>query len=92
VTLAFPSQAESAGTGTRYDVMAGALEAVSSFGPQAGDLCVASGTAATEVADTTPVPAVGHGAFFLARARNACGTSRWETASDGRDRSVTACP
>ena len=91
-TLAFSSQALAAGPGTRYDVMAGDLDEVSSFGTRTGDLCVASGSAVPQVADTTAVPAAGKGYFFLARAVNVCGASRWESSSLGRDRPTDACP
>ncbi len=91
-TLAFSSQALSAGPGTRYDVMAGDLDEVPLFGTRNGDVCVAAGSAVTQVSDTTSVPAAGHGTFFLARAVNTCGASRWESSSTGRDRPTGACP
>ena len=91
-TLIWSSQSASAGTGTRYDVMSGDLDEVSTFGTRVGDTCVSSGTAAPQATDTTPMPASGHGLFFLARAVNPCGLSRWETASDGQDRVVGGCP
>ena len=91
-TLSWATQAATAGPATRYDVMAGDLDEVSVFDARMGDSCVASGTGSTQALDPTPVPVSGHGTFFLARAVNACGVSRWETASDGRDRSTGACP
>ena len=75
-----------AGTGTTYDVLAGDLASLPTF---VGDLCLGS-TAATQIADTTPDPSSGEGTYFVVRASNACGISRFETSSDGRDRA--GCP
>jgi hypothetical protein len=90
-TLAWDSQAGLAGSGTVYDVTSGPLSSVGTFSPDPGDLCVGSALPTTSVPDTTPHPLPGQGRYFLARAGSACGTGRWETASDGRERSAT-CP
>jgi len=91
-TLAWASQSTVAGTGTLYDVVAGDLHEVSVFGARIGDTCLAHGTPATQLEDTSAEPAPGGGSFFLVRAVNDCGGARWETASDGRDRTIAACP
>ena len=86
-TLAWEGQASIAGTGTVYDLLAGGLASLPSF---VGDLCLGP-TAAMQLLDTTSVPAPGEGTYFLVRAGNACGVSRYETSSDGRDRAAS-CP
>jgi hypothetical protein len=91
-TLAWDSASALAGAGTTYDVASGDLAAVAAVGSQPGDACIGSGIAATSIFDATPDPLAGEGRFYLARAVNACGTGRWETGSDGRDRAIAACP
>jgi hypothetical protein len=86
--LQWDSQASTSGDGTRYDVMSGDLSEVAT---SPGELCLATGLAATEIADLTAAPLPGAGRFYLVRAANTCGRSRWETASDGRDRQTEVC-
>jgi hypothetical protein len=90
--LAWDSDAANSGAATRYDLMSGNLSAVSSMGSGPGDVCRGSALGGTQTADASPVPSAGAGFFFLVRATNTCGKSRYETASDGRDRLATACP
>jgi len=85
-TLAWNAQG-----GAAYEVMSGPLASVSVFSSDPGDLCVASVTDATSAADITPLPAPGQGRYFLVRAVNSCGESRWETSSQGRDRVSEIC-
>lgn len=91
-TLAWDSAAAATGPGTRYDVMSGDLAEVSLFGTGPDDLCLAQGTTAAEAPDIAPPPSPGAGRFYLVRGRNPCGTGRWQTASDGRDRGTLTCP
>ena len=91
-TLAWDSMASAAGAGTTYDVFTGDLSSLSGFTPAPGDVCVGTGIASTSITDSTPAPDPGDGRFFLARAGNVCGRGRWETSSDGRDRTTAGCP
>jgi hypothetical protein len=75
--------------GAAYDLASGTLASLATFAPDPGDLCVASGLVAASTQDTTPA---GEGRYFLVRATNVCGTSRWETSSQGRDRQSLTCP
>lgn len=90
--LTWDSAAAAAGSATTYDVAAGPLDAVADLASGGTDACLASGLAATHVADSTAPPATGAGRFYLVRARNACGAGPWESATDGRDRFPTGCP
>lgn len=90
--LSWDSEAAGSGPGTRYDVMSGDLDEVSSFGTGGADLCLAHEVPALQTADTTPQPAAGKGRFFLVRGENVCGDGRYETATGGRDRQTTVCP
>jgi len=91
-TLAWDSAAAIAGTGTRYDVLAGDLAEVSLPYTGSGDVCLADDLAATGIADTTPSPPPGSGLFFLVRAANVCGQGPYRTSIGGEDRASTACP
>lgn len=82
-TLAWNAQ-----SGAAYDVTSGSLATLASF--TAGDVCVGTGLAVPSVSDTTPPLLPGEGRYFLVRAVNVCGLSRWETSSQGRDR--PGCP
>jgi hypothetical protein len=48
--------------------------------------------ASLQIVDTSPEPIDDAGWFFLVRGDNACGTGRYETATDGSDRPTTVCP
>ena len=90
--LTWDSEAAYSGSGTRYDVMSGALVDLALTGPGSGDLCLADNAATTQISDTTPTPAAGKGRYFLVRADNACGKGRYETSTEGRDRQTSVCP
>jgi hypothetical protein len=83
-TLAWDAQG-----GAGYDVTSGPLASLPSFAP--GDVCVGSALAVSSVTETTPPLPPGEGRYFLVRAANVCGVSRWQTSSQGRDR-AGACP
>jgi hypothetical protein len=91
VTIAWDASSAEAGPGTTYDLLSGAIAAVAEFDGDPGDLC-AGALAGTQLPDPTPQPAAGDGRYFLIRAVNACGSSRWETSSGGRDRARSSCP
>jgi hypothetical protein len=55
------------------------------------DACLATGLVAGSLTDTER-PAPGGSFFYLVRARNACGSGTWGTASSGAPRLVTGCP
>ena len=91
-TLAWDSVSSISGAGTVYDVASGDLATLAVFTPGAGDLCLGAQVEATSLSDPAPDPAPGEGRYYLARAANICGQSRWETSSDGRERVVAGCP
>ncbi|HJQ97633.1 MAG TPA: hypothetical protein VJ826_04915 [Candidatus Polarisedimenticolaceae bacterium] len=89
--LAWSSSAAEAGAGTSYDLLAGQLSSLPQFEGAPGDSC-AGAISGTQTIDPAPPPSLGEGRWYLVRAVNACGTSRWETSSGGRDRSRVTCP
>jgi len=89
--LSWDAEAVLSGSGTRYEVMRGDLGGVSDLGPGPEDVCVAADIAETETTDPSPLPAADSGFFYLVRARNTCGASRWETATSGEDRATAPC-
>ena len=91
-TLAWDPQASTAGSGTTYDLTSGDLTSLPTFAPDAGDVCVGSALIPSQVLDAGPAPLPGSGRYFLVRAADACGSSRWETSSDGRERGSVICP
>jgi hypothetical protein len=91
-TLTWDSTSGASGAGTVHDVTSGDLVALPTFAPDPGDLCLGAQVTATSILDPGPDPATGQGRYFVARAENACGRSRWETSSDGRERVVAGCP
>ena len=91
-TLAWDSASSTSGAGTVYDVASGDLATLAVFTPGAGDLCLGAQVATISIADPSPDPPAGQGRYYLARAANVCGQSRWETSSDGRERDVEGCP
>jgi len=91
-SLAWSSLAPSAGPGIRYDLVSGSLDEVAMLGSGGpSDVCVVENGSAPSAADTTSLPAPGHGVFFLVRGDDACGKGRYETSSDLRDRATLAC-
>ena len=88
-TLAWDSKAASAGSGTRYDVIGGDRATVATM---AGGSWLGCGLAAAQLVDASAAPPAGRGLYYLVRAANACGKSRYETSSTGLDRITTACP
>jgi len=91
-TLAWDDAAAGSGSATLYDAMTGDLAEIALSGTGAGDMCLADGLAATQIADPTPAPPSGRGLFFHVRGQNACGAGRWHTASNGQERHSTVCP
>lgn len=91
-TMIWDSIAPQSGIGTRYDVASGDLADVANLSANAEDLCLGNDLANTQITDESPRPLAGSGRFYLVRGVNSCGRSRFETASDGRDRAMTVCP
>jgi hypothetical protein len=87
--LAWPSLAGSAGPGTVYDVATGPVSGLASGGTS-GSVSLACALSSPSTSDPA-VPAVGGGAYYLVRARNACGLGTWGRASAG-PRISGACP
>jgi photosystem II stability/assembly factor-like uncharacterized protein len=79
-----------AGPGTGYDVLRGLVPELRQAS-RPSDVCLATSLVAGSLTDTAR-PAPGGAFFYLVRARNACGTGTWGTASSGAPRVVTACP
>jgi hypothetical protein len=74
--LAWNSQDPTAGAATTYDVVTGLLSALRSSGGFAGATCLADGVR-TPLDDTRGAPAAGDGFYYLARAKNPCGTATY---------------
>jgi hypothetical protein len=91
LTLVWDTPVPFPGTATRYEVLSGDLASVGDMAPRPGDACIARDLAATSVIDAAPAGPPGTGRFLLVRAHNVCGSTRWETATDGADRSVSVC-
>ena len=79
-----------AGSGTVYDLARGVLSELRA-GSHASDTCVVTGSGTGSGVDATAPPA-GDGFWYLARARNACGSGTWGNRSSGAPRVVNACP
>ena len=79
--------AAGSGTGARYDVVRGTLQA----GAGGGATCLANDAAARTLTDAS-VPAPGTAFTYIVRASNACGTGTFGAASSGLPRNSSACP
>jgi photosystem II stability/assembly factor-like uncharacterized protein len=89
LTLSWDSAAPAAGSATEHQLLRGLVSALPVG--DASDTCLVAGTLATSVIDADAPPA--EAAFwYLVRARNACGTGTYGTASGGTPRVGTACP
>lgn len=87
--LSWSSLAGFAGSATRYDVATGSFSSLATGGT-GGSTSLACGLAAATATDPL-VPAAGTGKYYLARARNACGSGSWGIGSAGV-RASGACP
>lgn len=90
-------QALSAGPGTVYDVVDGALGALLADRGYAGARCLAGAVPVAVHDDQRMPPASGSGIYYLARARNSCGTATYGSSSlvpDPRDAldATSPCP
>ena len=83
--LTWDSQGADTGTGTRYDVLRGAISDLPTDSGIDGAACLARDLAAPGASDPS-IPAPGSGAYYLVRARNACGSSGW-----GASRTNSSC-
>jgi hypothetical protein len=81
--------ATSAGPGTQYDVVRGALPA--GPGGAGAPQCFAPGLPAANVQDPQ-TPAAGTGFYYWVRGRNACGAGTYGFTSGGVERSAPICP
>ncbi|MBP7148246.1 MAG: hypothetical protein KBD01_11910 [Acidobacteria bacterium] len=70
-----------------YDVASGALTALLTDGGFGSASCVLGGGGGSAWSDERPAPPAGDGAYYLVRARNACGDG-----GCGPGRSLTVCP
>jgi hypothetical protein len=85
---AWDSQAASAGPETIYDLVSGSITALGNVGLGSAS-CLQPG-GANSYSDPRPDPALDQALWYLARARNSCGTGTW--GSTQRDTSIPACP
>lgn len=90
-SLSWSSAAPQSGPATVYDVVRGDLDQVANLGDGGLTVCLGDDVPATTLPDPSPDPAPRNGWFYLVRGANGCGTGRYETATDGRDR-VGSCP
>lgn len=75
VRVAWNSQAQTAGSATVHDVAAGTLGSLRASAGFDGASCIAEGIAGVVFDDLGSVPVEGDGNWYLARARNTCGTA-----------------
>jgi hypothetical protein len=86
--VSWDSQGASAGPGTTYDLVTGALGSLRQTGTFAASTCLAGNLATASAPDTRANPAPGDGTYYLARARNVCGAGTYGNSSlpvDPRD-------
>jgi hypothetical protein len=76
------------GPGTSYDLASGSLASTPGIG-FASASCLQTG-GPNSYPDSRPAPTPGHGFWYLARGRNACGLGSFGSAA--RDLSIPACP
>jgi hypothetical protein len=89
LSLSLCSAEFSAGSGTVYDVLRGALgEFPVGTGPS--EICLGAGLASPEIIDST-TPLEDDGFWYLIRKRNSCGDSTWGFESDGDERISATC-
>jgi hypothetical protein len=74
VRVAWNSQAQTAGSATVHDVAGGTLGSLRASAGFDGASCLAGGIADGVFDDLGPAPVDGDGNWYLARARNTCGT------------------
>ena len=88
-SLAWDGQGALVGVETVYDLASGALSPGSgfSFTPNS---CLLTGSSSASFSETRPDPGVDSGFWYLARARNSCGTGTY--GNPVRDTSIVACP
>jgi hypothetical protein len=90
VTLAWDSQAETAGTGTTYQVVRGKLDELP-VGSGPSETCVAPSVAVPTVQDFV-TPSSGSGFYYLVRGENVCGTGTYGFDSLAGERLTNVCP
>ncbi len=90
-TLSWQDLSIRAGEGTRYDVARGVLSGLTAAGGTGASEALACGLASSTTSDPE-LPPVGHGFYYLARARNACAVTHWGFDSSGSERTSSACP
>jgi hypothetical protein len=89
-TMSWDSLSVQAGPAVGYDAMRGLISQLPAGGG-AAETCLASGTAATSVADLS-TPALGTGYYYLVRGGNPCGKGTYGTRSNGTPRTPVVCP
>ncbi len=89
-TVEWASLADSAGTGTVYDVVRGNLSELP-VGGAGSEACLASGVSELRVMDDE-MPSAGAGYWYVVRGANACGVGTYGFAVGGMERSTVTCP
>jgi len=87
-SLSWEDQGASAGPDTAYDLFSGLLTSAAQLDPSVGSCLMTGGPPFFD--DARPDPAPGAVSWYLARARNGCGTATW--GSPDADARITACP
>jgi subtilisin family serine protease len=90
-TLRWVSMALEFGSGTRYELVRGALAELRSQGTIAGAECLAASLLPAAFTDAQ-VPGPGDGFYYVIRARNACGEGGWGSTGTGAPREHAECP
>ena len=88
-TVSWVSQVAATGSGTVHQLLRGALGQFP-VGSGASEVCLSTSSAASFVDASAPV--AGSGYWYLVRAKNACGTGTYGTASGGSPRVSSTCP
>jgi len=83
--LSWTSQSASAGSGTVYDVVTGAVSELRADGSFARAVCLASGVVGTGYLETRTSPGPDEGIYYLVRAANGCGLGTLGESSAPRD-------
>jgi hypothetical protein len=79
--LFWDNQAQTAGSGARFDAVAQPLSALQATGTFAAATCLVDQTPSTSAVDLNPDPPSGDGYVYLVRASNVCGTGSYGAGS-----------
>ncbi len=86
------SLADTAGSGTRYELVRGELGELLASGSFAGADCLAQELATASYEDASPAPEAGRGTYTLVRGVNVCGAGSYGAAGHARSELDGVCP